>query len=282
MINGLWREAKRAYSSGERPTGNDAPECASSASVGRSLVEYQPIVSARSGVLTGAEAIARRNAEPAVLAVPDFETVFNDGCANLAHWQCCTPDKVALCIDISTDQLLDDRFTPLVARGIRQHAVQPARIRFEMREPAARDVTGNLIARLSVLRRMGISVVLDDFGLKHSTLTSLIALPVSGLKFSRRFTESLPHDPTSAAILKSVVSLARDLGICVAVDGVENPSQLAWLARFGDLDAQGNLISGPLSSTALLHWLLRSSGISAPARRRGQSASKGLLRASAR
>ncbi|QGZ60050.1 EAL domain-containing protein [Paraburkholderia acidiphila] len=281
MISGLWREAKRANASGAHSTENDAPERAHRASVGKLLVEYQPIVSARSGVLTGAEAIARSNAEPGVLAMPDFETAFNDGCANLARWQCCTPDKVALSIDISTDQLLDDRFVPLVARGIRQHAIQPARIRFEMREPAARDVTASFVTRLSVLRRMGIAVVLDDFGLKHSTLSSLIALPVSGLKFCRQFTESLPHDSTSAAILQSVVSLARDLGISVAVDGVENPSQLAWLARFGDLDAQGNLISGPLSSTALLHWLLRSPGVSAPIRRGGQIASERLLRAPA-
>lgn len=271
MVSCLRREAKSANASGVQPTGNDAPVCEYSPSGGRFQVEYQPIVSARSGVLTGAEAIVRWSTEPAVQAMPDFETVFNDGCANLARWQSCAPANVALSIDISPDQLLDDRFAPLVARGVRQHAIQPTRIRFEMREPADQDVNRIHVARLSELRRMGISIVLDDFGLKHSTLSSLITLPVSGLKFCRQFTESLPHDPTSAGILTSVVSLARDLGISVAVDGVENVSQLAWLGRFGDLDAQGNLISEPLSSTALFHWLLRSSGMSASVRRGDQT-----------
>ena len=271
MVSCLRREAKNANASGVQPIENDTPECAHSPSGGRFLIEYQPIVSARSGMLTGAEAIVRWRTEPAVPAMPDFETIFNDGCANLARWQCCTPDNVALSIGIAPDQLLDDRFAPLVARGIRQHAVQPTRIRFEMREPADHDVTRILVARLSELRRMGISIVLDDFGLKHSTLSSLITLPVSGLKFCRQFTQSLPHDPTSAGILTSVASLAHDLGISVAVDGVENVNQLAWLSRFGDLDAQGNLISEPLSSTALLYWLLRSSGTSAPVRRGDQT-----------
>ncbi|CAD6517164.1 putative signaling protein [Paraburkholderia hiiakae] len=263
MVSCLRREAKRENASRVQPRESDAPECARNPLDGRFLVEYQPIVSARSGVLTGAEAIARWSAEPTAPAMSDFETVFNDGCANLARWQCCTPDNVALSIGISPDQLLDDQFASLVARGIRQHAIQPTRLRFVMREPADQDVTAILVGRLSELRRMGISIVLDDFGLKPSTLSSLITLPVSGLKFCRQFTENLPHDLTSAGILTSVVSLARDFGISVAVDGVENVSQLAWLGRFGDLDAQGNLISEPLSSTAIFYWLFRASGISA-------------------
>jgi EAL domain-containing protein (putative c-di-GMP-specific phosphodiesterase class I) len=104
--------------------------------------------------------------------------------------------------------------------------------------------------------------------MEHSTLTSLIALPVSGLKFGRRFTMGLPHDMTSTGILTSVVSLARDLGISVAVDGVQTDSQLAWLGQFGQLDVQGKLISEPLSADALLYRLIRSPGNAMPTKMR--------------
>jgi EAL domain-containing protein (putative c-di-GMP-specific phosphodiesterase class I) len=267
--------AQRDAQLGPLPTGIDTPACGAAPSGTRSVIEYQPIVSTRSGALTGAEAIVRWRAAPTEPATQDFETLFDRGCADLARWQCCTPDSVALSIDVSPSELLNDRFTALVARCIQQHAIRPARVRLELCEPRDRDVTGTLVKRLSELRRMGVAVVLDDFGLKHSTLSSLITLPVSGLKFGRQFTASLPHDSTSAGILTSVLSLARDLGIAVALDGVENASQLAWLGRFADLDAQGNLISGPLSSEALLYRLLRSSSLSMPMRRGDQAMRKG-------
>jgi EAL domain-containing protein (putative c-di-GMP-specific phosphodiesterase class I) len=278
MNSCLERDATGATVLGVHPAGIGAPVCEASASGEQFLIEYQPIVSARSGALTGAEVIGRWRAEPAELTTRDFETLLDCCCADLARWQCCTPDSVALSIDLPPGQLLDDRFAPLVARCIRRHAIRPARVRFESCEPRDQDATGILIKRLSDLRRLGVSVVLDDFGLKHSTLSSLITLPVSGLKFGRQFTASLPHDPTSAGIMTSVVSLARDLGISVAIDGVEHASQLAWLGRFGDLDVQGDLISGPLSSEALLYWVLRSSGTSTPAHRGDQPTPKSLER----
>ncbi|HKR45611.1 MAG TPA: EAL domain-containing protein [Paraburkholderia sp.] len=282
MNSGLRRDAIGAAVPRTQPAAIDKPACGASPSADKYQIEYLPIVSTRTGALTGAEALTRWNAKPDERAMLDFETLFDGGCADLARWQCCTPGSVALSIDISPDQLLDDRFASVVARGIRRHGIRPARVSFELREPRDEEVGGILIARLSALRRMGVSIVLDDFGLKHSTLSSLIALPLNGVKFGRQFTASLPQDSTSAGILTSVVSLARDLGISVAIDGVENASQLAWLRRLGDLDAQGDLISGPLCSDALLYWLLRSSSLSAPLRRDDQPTRKGLTRMPAR
>ncbi|MEX3940614.1 EAL domain-containing protein [Paraburkholderia sp. BR10937] len=278
MISCTRREPPGANACGIQSKGIAMPTWDSSSSAGKLPVEYQPIVSARSGALTGAELITRRSNGQAKQTTPEFASLFDCACADLARWQCRAPSRMALSIPISTDQLLDKRFRPLVAHYVQKHHIRPAGIRFDLREPKERDVTGIVVQRLSDLRRMGISIVLDDFGVKHSTLSSLITLPVSGLKFGRQFTASLPDDVTSVGILTNVVSLASNLGISVAIAGVENAGQLAWLGRFADLDVQGNMISRSLSSEALLYWLLRRPTGLAPNGGAHESAGKASVR----
>lgn len=275
MMSCLRRNKKRINALDTKQIGKDHPSPSAPALPGELRVAYQAIVSARSGALTGAEAIAGWSDRPkaplsergiappghqANSSPPVFETIFELGCANLARWQRHTPDGVALSIDISLEQLLAKDFTAMVMSCIRRHAIRPDCVKFEMPEPRDRDITQTLIERLSDLRRIGVAVVLDDFGMEHSTLSSLIALPISGLKFGRRFTSGLPDDRTASAILTSVASLARDLGISIAVDGVQTDAQLAWLRRFANLDVQGSLISSPVSGEAFLSRLPGSPG----------------------
>ncbi|MFC4706948.1 EAL domain-containing protein [Paraburkholderia caffeinitolerans] len=275
MMSCLWRDKRKPNVLDTKLIGKDPPSPSNPALQGELRVAYQAIVSARSGALTGAEAIAawsdrpnaplsERGAAPlghqASSPPPVFETIFELGCANLARWQRHTPDGVALSIDISLEQLVAKDFTPMVMGCIRRHAIRPECVKFEMPEPRDRNITRTLIERLSDLRRIGVAVVLDDFGMEHSTLSSLIALPISGLKFGRRFTSALPDDRIASAILTSVASLARDLGISIAVDGVQSDAQLAWLRQFANLDVQGSLISSPVSGEAILSWLPGSGG----------------------
>ncbi|TDG22868.1 EAL domain-containing protein [Paraburkholderia silviterrae] len=285
MVSWLRRNTKRDNATDTQSIGPDIPVPARHALPGHWWVAYQPIVCARSGALTGAEAFARWKPQanallPQANGAPiaphagppplEFEAAFEVGCAELARWQRRTPHCVALSIDIALDQMLGNDFSPMVERCIHRHAIRPQRVKFEMREPGERDITRTLIERMSGLRRMGIAIVLDDFGMEHSTLSSLIALPVSGLKFGSRFTRNLPHDTTSTGIMASVVSLARNLGISVAVDGVQTDSQLAWLRQFADLDVQGSLISEPVSGETLLARMLCSPGSEAITRNEAQ------------
>lgn len=273
MASWLRRNEKRDNAAKTKAIVPEAAAPACHAVPGNWRVAYQPIVRARSGALTGVEAFARwRPQAPQADGpgaptthqtnppAPEFEAVFELGCVELARWQRRTPDCMALSIDVSLDQMLGDDFRLMVERCMHRHTIRPERVKFEMPEPRDRDITRTLIERLSSLRRMGIAIVLDDFGMEHSTLSSLIALPVSGVKFGSRFTRRLPSDSTCAGIVTSVVSLARDLGIYVAVDGVQTDSQFAWLRQFADLDVQGSLISEPVSAETLLSRVFRSHG----------------------
>lgn len=257
----------------------DQPSFEEDAAVGSLKLTYQPIVCARSGAPKGAEAIAHWYGGPHVpskatgnasdFPARELEQILDQGCAELARWRLCTPEPVALSIDISLEHILGSDLKAMATRCIRRHAIRPENLKFEMSEPRLEDMTQTLIARLADLRRVGVAIVLDDFGITPSSLSSLITLPVSGLKFGQRFTKNLPANETSAAIVASVVSLARDFGVSVGIDGVETDGQLSWLRQFDSLHVQGTLISAPLSGETLFCRLLRTpnGGVFAPSAR---------------
>ncbi|WP_322044310.1 EAL domain-containing protein [Paraburkholderia sp. J67] len=272
MIDGQWRGRMNDSQSRTVPIALDLPPRDERAECEPLKLTYQPIVCARSGATKGAEAIAQwhaghdapsgtaNNAPPTQqsgFTAHEFEQILDKGCAELSRWRLCTPGPVALSIDISLEHILGGDLGAIATRCIRRHAIRAENLKFEITEPRHQDMTPTLIGRLADLRRLGIAIVLDDFGITPSSLSSLITLPVSGLKFGRRFTKDLPGNETSAAIVASVVNLARDFGISVSIDGVETDDQLSWLRRFDNLDVQGTLISTPLSAESLFYRLLR-------------------------
>ena len=98
---------------------------------------------------------------------------------------------------------------------------------------AAREIAG--------AQELGIKVALDDFGTGHSSLTLLRSLPIDRVKIDQTFVRELGHDARATAIIRSVVTLAKDLGLEVVAEGVETPDQAQELAELGCQFAQGYL-----------------------------------------
>ena len=110
-------------------------------------------------------------------------------------------------------------------------------------------------AMLDRLSSIGLRLSVDDFGTGYSSLANLKRLPVDGIKIDKSFVIDMPHDPSDAAIVRSTIDLAHNLGLTVVAEGVESHEAWQRLAELGCDLAQGFHISRPLPADALTRLL---------------------------
>jgi EAL domain-containing protein (putative c-di-GMP-specific phosphodiesterase class I) len=117
----------------------------------------------------------------------------------------------------------------------------PSQIGIEITETAILPDVKAAAIEIAAARELGIKVALDDFGTGHSSLTLLRSLPIDRVKIDQTFVRELTRDANDAAIVRSVITLANDLGLEVVAEGVETPDQVEVLAGLGCKHAQGYL-----------------------------------------
>jgi len=145
-------------------------------------------------------------------------------------------------INISPKQLLDPRFGETLNELLREFALPPQAIELELTETVL-QTGSNTIAALRLLHSKGFGIALDDFGTGYSSLTSLEQLPLSRIKLDRSLIASIDSSPRSAAIARAIIDLCEGLGLAVTAEGVERPTQLAWLLANHSILLQGYLLS---------------------------------------
>lgn len=226
---------------------------------------YQPIVSLKTGLIVGFEALARWRhperglvhpdefvpvAEETGLILPLELSVLREACARLAAWQREFPDHrpLTVSVNLSRDQLVRPEL-PEQIEGILLDAGLDARsLRLEVTESALMQNVGSAAATLSRLRDMNIRVHIDDFGMGYSSLSVLHQLPIDALKVDRSFVGRMNGAGDDAEIVQTIVTLAHNLGLDVVAEGVEREEHLARLRRLGCDYAQGFLFSEPLDA----------------------------------
>ena len=109
-------------------------------------------------------------------------------------------------------------------------------------------------------RSMGLGLVIDDFGTGYSSLAHLKQLPVQAIKIDRSFVIDMETDENDATIVRSAIDLAKNLGLIVVAEGVENEATWARLSALGCDMAQGYYLSRPLPPDQLDVWLAASRG----------------------
>jgi diguanylate cyclase (GGDEF)-like protein len=145
-------------------------------------------------------------------------------------------------INISPKQLLDPRFSQSLGELLQEFALPAQAIELELTETVIQ--TGSTtIAALRLLQSQGFGIALDDFGSGYSSLTSLEQLPLSRIKLDRSLIESIDSSQRSAAIVRAIIDLCEGLGLAVTAEGVERPTQLAWLLANRSIYVQGYLLS---------------------------------------
>jgi diguanylate cyclase (GGDEF)-like protein/PAS domain S-box-containing protein len=212
--------------------------------------------------VTGVEALVRWNHPVRGLVFPaDFIPVAEDtgliaelggwvlheACRQLVRWAA-RPDMahLTIAVNVSVQQLHKPDFVESVLAIIQQTGARPDRLKLELTESVLVDNVQEIIAKMEALKAKGIVFALDDFGIGYSSLSYLKRLPLDQLKIDRSFVRDVLVDPNDAVIARTIVALARSLGIGVIAEGVETEAQRTFLASAGCYAYQGYLFCRPV------------------------------------
>jgi len=235
------------------------------------LLYCQPVVDG-SGKLLGAEALVRWNhprrglvlpgefiplAEQTGLILPLGQWVLEAACAQLVHWsQSALTRPFFLSVNVSARQFRQPDFVTQVLGALQASGANPERLRFELTESLLLTDVEDSIARMEQLRRHGVGFSMDDFGTGYSSLSYLKRSPLDQLKIDQGFVRDLQTDPNDAAIVRTILALARSLDLSVVAEGVETPGQFEFLQRHGCQAFQGYLFARPMPAEMLERALL--------------------------
>ena len=232
-------------------------------------VAFQPIMCVASGAPLAFEALARW-CHPTLGQVPpaDFIPVAErtglvhrvtrillaKALAEAVHW----PEAVGLSFNLSMHDLGSAEDLAALLELIRASGVHPARIDMEITETAILNDTAQMQRAAGLLRGLGCGVSLDDFGTGFSSLSQLLALPLTKIKIDRRFVTGIQDKPTSMKIVRSLLALSRDMELGCVIEGVETADELGVLQELGGNLMQGYLFARPMPPEAVAGWLRHS------------------------
>jgi diguanylate cyclase (GGDEF)-like protein/PAS domain S-box-containing protein len=155
-------------------------------------------------------------------------------------------------VNISPHQFHQPGFVHVVQDMLQAFDAAPSDLVIEITESIVMDQIDNVVRKMSHLASLGVQFSLDDFGTGYSSLAYLKRLPIQELKIDRSFVQDAPHDPSDAALVEVILSVARLLHLKVVAEGVETTEQAGFLNARGDVIQQGYLHGYPEPADALL------------------------------
>lgn len=227
------------------------------------VLHYQPQISFVTNQLTGFEALVRWKhpergmippgefipvAEETDLIIPLGAWVLKEACRQMAEWQSRSSSNppLTVAVNVSYKQLTVAGFVESVSEVLRETGLAAASLRLEMTESAVMKDPEESIETLNRLKRIGVGLEIDDFGTGYSSLSYLSSLPFDMVKIDRSFVTGLGTGEDQGEIVRSIVELARSLGLDVIAEGVETEGELQILLTLGCARGQGYYFSKPL------------------------------------
>jgi EAL domain-containing protein (putative c-di-GMP-specific phosphodiesterase class I) len=153
---------------------------------------------------------------------------------------------ITVAVNVSAKQFNQVNFVEEVLSIIDRTAVAPERIKLELTESMLAENIEDVIGKMNALKSRGLNFSLDDFGTGYSSLSYLKRLPLDQLKIDQSFVRDVLTDPNDAVIARTIVALAKSLGLKVIAEGVETEPQRQFLAESGCQAYQGYLFSRPV------------------------------------
>ncbi|MCC5857108.1 MAG: EAL domain-containing protein [Ectothiorhodospiraceae bacterium] len=232
---------------------------------GEFKLHYQPQVDGPSRTVVGFEALVRWNhpqqglispasfiplAEETGLIVPLGEWVLRQACRQNKAWQAAGLPPLPVSVNISPSQLRQTGFGDSVAAVLEDSGLDPGCLELELTESMMMHAPERNIETLQALRELGVRISIDDFGTGYSSLAYLKRLPIDRLKIDQTFVRDVVVDSDDAAIITTIIGLARNMNLSVVAEGVESVEQLEFLLSGGCRHHQGYLFSRPLPAEA--------------------------------
>ncbi|WP_423199850.1 MULTISPECIES: putative bifunctional diguanylate cyclase/phosphodiesterase [unclassified Cupriavidus] len=232
---------------------------------------YQPQVDLRDGRVLGAEALMRwRHPTLGLLTPAAFidalaaSSVASDvgmwllhtACAQARAWSLQFGDEAPrVAINLFAAQLAESRLLTEVRHVLRALELPPGLLEIEITETIALQQGDDVSDQLQALRRDGVTLTCDDFGTGYASLSFLKTFPVDRLKIDQSFIRNVVEDGVDAAIVNSVITVGKSLGIGVVAEGVETTGQRDFLLAHGCFEAQGYLYGRPMAPDRLTDYL---------------------------
>jgi len=240
----------------------------------RLILHYQPIVTVADERLEGFEALVRWDhpmrgmvppdrfiplAEETGLIVDLGKWVIAEACRNLKIWQdTLNPVRdLTMSVNVSCRQFNKPGLVEHVTDVLRQYDLDPSCLKIEVTESVLMHDVSRSIGELKRLRNLGVQIAIDDFGTGYSSLSYLQRMPIDHLKIDRSFISGSEGIRENDQIVKSIISLARSLGIGVIAEGVENQQQLDRLRALHCDKAQGFMFSRPVDERKAMELIRR-------------------------
>jgi diguanylate cyclase (GGDEF)-like protein/PAS domain S-box-containing protein len=232
---------------------------------GEFALDYQPIYDARTGNITGLEALLRWRrpgrgcvppgdfiplAEVSGLIVPIGEWVLREICRQHHAWAALGLPLVPIAVNVSIVQLRRPDFCAMFGSILADAKIEPNWIVLEITESVFMDDVGLFAEQLNALRALGVRVAIDDFGTGFSSLAYLKRLAADDLKIDKSFVDDITRDPSALAIAQAIVTLAHSVGLCAIAEGVESHEQATLLRSIGCDQLQGFYFARPAGAEA--------------------------------
>jgi diguanylate cyclase (GGDEF)-like protein len=180
-------------------------------------------------------------AEETGLIVPLGEWVLRRACSDAVTWS----KPLTVAVNLSPAQFRGADVAKTVADVLRETGLPPERLELEITESLLINDTEEVFGKLNRLRQLGVKIVMDDFGTGYSSFSYLARFAFDKIKIDREFVRNMTREPAMQAIVKTIITLGKSLGVTVTAEGVESEEQAAMLRDFGCPQAQGFLFGQP-------------------------------------
>jgi PAS domain S-box-containing protein len=215
---------------------------------------YQPLIDLSTGRIAGFEALVRwPHPERGMISPGEFIPVAEEtglisavgglmlrrACMDAALW----PDDVRVAVNLSPLQFRVGNLLAQVMETLKQTGLAATRLELEITETLVLEKSSQVLATLHALRALGVRISMDDFGTGYSSLSYLRSFPFDKIKIDQSFVRDLGADRDAQAIVRSIISLGKGLGVTITAEGVETESELSCLRTEGCNEGQGFLFS---------------------------------------
>lgn len=222
------------------------------------VLHYQPQVSLRSGVVTGVEALLRWNHPSLGLIAPSSfvplleetglivdvgEWVIRSACEQGIKWQAEGLPPMRVAVNLSAYQFNREDLVRVIERALRDSGLNPEFLELELTESLTLDDTERAIVTMHNLKRVGVTLSIDDFGTGWSSLSYLRRFPLDRIKIDRSFMRDVVSDPTASALVRSIITLCKALGLGCVAEGIETYEQFGYMKQLLCPEVQGFLFS---------------------------------------
>jgi EAL domain-containing protein (putative c-di-GMP-specific phosphodiesterase class I)/GGDEF domain-containing protein len=224
---------------------------------------YQPQVDSRSDKIVGLEAMLRWNnpeeglispakflpvAEKTGLIMEIGEWVVRTACNQNKYWQEIGLPKLPVSVNLSIRQFEDGNMAEIIGDILNDTGLSAKSLNIEITETIAIKERDVVVEALKKLKKLGVGIAVDNFGTAHSSLNFISRLPVDTIKIDKCFIDGIGGNPKDEAVLRTVITLIRNLDLKAIAEGVETEQQVAFLAAEECYIIQGFYCYRPMSA----------------------------------